>query len=161
MQTPPHAAELARIAREADDLHERSRRMLVDAVRDGRASGMSQREIAAAIGRSQPEVSRLLRFQGRSPLGRAVAMNRAGILRRLRAAGAANPRVFGSVSRGDDGPESDVDLLVDFVAPPSLFELARLESELSHLVGAEVDVVPSASLRPNLRERALSEAVPL
>jgi predicted nucleotidyltransferase len=148
-------------ARRADAMRDESRRMLVESVRAGHAAGLSQRQIADAIGRSQPEVSRLLRFHGRTALARALEHRRRDVLARLTRAGAHDVRVFGSVSRGDDGPGSDVDLLVDFTVPPSLFELAELEADLSNIVGADVDVVPARTLRANLAPKALAEAVPL
>ncbi|MCX7523437.1 nucleotidyltransferase family protein [Microbacterium sp. STN6] len=147
--------------RAADELHERSRFLLVQAVRKGAAAGLSQREIADAVGRSQPEVSRLLRFHGTSELGRRVARNRKSILKRASAHGVRNVRIFGSVARGVDGPQSDIDFLVDVPAGTSLFSLARLENELAELLGRDVDVVPAGTLRYNLSERVLTEAVPL
>ena len=148
-------------ARAADKLHERSRKVLVESVRAGAAAGLSQRQIAEAIGRSQPEVSRLLRFRGVTELGRRVERNRAVLLKLLSAHGARNVRVFGSVSRGEDTLGSDVDLLVDFREPLSLFALVRLESSAAELLGASVDIVPASGLRANIAERALAEAVPL
>jgi hypothetical protein len=154
-------ARLRDESRVADELHERSRTMLVRAAREGAAAGLSQRQISEAIGRSQPEVSRLLRFHGRTPLARAVERNRAAILRAATMAGMRNVRVFGSVSRGEDTPSSDLDLLVDVVGDVGLFDLSRLESTISKMVNAKVDVVPAAGLRPNLSEKVLAEAVPL
>jgi predicted nucleotidyltransferase len=148
-------------SRAADELHERSRRLLVEAARAGAAAGLTQRQISEAIGRSQPEVSRLLRFHGQTQLARALERNRAAILKTVTAAGASNVRVFGSVSRGDDGPESDIDLLVDLPSDITLIGLSRLELEISKLVGAKVDLVPAGGLRPNIRDKALAEAVPL
>ena len=148
-------------AREADELHERSRKMLVDSVRFGAAAGLTQRQISEAIGRSQPEVSRLLRFHGHTPLGRLLASKRRPLLKLLASAGGKNVRVFGSVSRGEDKPGSDVDLLIDFIAPISLFSLSRLEVAAASIVGASVDVVPSSSLRLNLAETVRAEAVAL
>jgi len=84
------------------------------------------------------------------------------VIAAIRDAGGRNPRVFGSVARGEDSAESDIDLLVDF--PPGsigLFELARLEEELSRILDAVVDVVPATSLRSNIRATALAEAAPL
>lgn len=75
--------------------------------------------------------------------------------------GARNLRVFGSVARGDDGPTSDVDLLVDLDDGVSLIGLAGLQNELSDLLGASVDVVPASMLKPRLRDRVLNEAVPI
>ena len=148
-------------AQAADELHERSRSLLVDAVRSGVAAGLTQREIAGAINRSQPEVSRLLRFQGRSGRGRTLARNRSKIIALAAARGAANLRVFGSVALGTDTAESDIDLIADIAPGTGLFTLARLEHELSELLGAEVDVVPAKGLREHLAERVLNEAVPL
>jgi predicted nucleotidyltransferase len=122
---------------------------------------LSQREIAAAIGRSQPEVSRLLHFRGASEAGRQLARNRKKILELAADRGISNIRVFGSVARGTDGPDSDVDLLVDLAAGTGLFSLARLENDLAELLQTRVDVVPARSLREHLAEQVLSEAVPL
>jgi predicted nucleotidyltransferase len=135
--------------------------LLVSAARAGASAGLTQREISVAIGRSQPEVSRLLRFRGRTSLGRAVEFNRSAIIRAAAAAGAKNVRVFGSVGRSEDTEQSDIDLLVDISEDATLFGLSRLESQLSELLGANVDVVSANSLRTNLRDRVLSEAVPL
>lgn len=155
------ASRLSKQARAADELHERSRAMLVGAARAGAAAGLTQREISEAIGRSQPEVSRLLRFHGRSRLGRALELNRATVLRAAADAGATNVRVFGSVSRAEDTAESDIDLLVDLSEQTTLFGLGRLETALSDLLGAKVDIVPADGLKANLRDRVLSEAIPL
>lgn len=152
---------LNREAHTADELHERSRSLLVNAVRAGAAAGLSQRQIASAIGRSQPEVSRLLRFRGTSELGRRVAINRRKIIDLAATHGIRNVRVFGSVAQGTDGPESDLDLLVDLTPGTSLFTLARLEDELAELLGTRVDVVPARNLREHLADRVLSEAIPL
>jgi predicted nucleotidyltransferase len=148
-------------AREADELHERSRRILVDTARAAAAAGMTQREILQVIGRSQPEVSRLLRFHGRSPLGRLLENNRPAVLRKLSAAGARNPRVFGSVSRGEDWPESDIDIMVDFTKPIGLFELAHLELELAELLGAPVELTIAKSFRPYIASRSFADAIQL
>lgn len=148
-------------ARAADELHERSRSLLVNAVRTGAAAGLSQREISSAIGRSQPEVSRLLRFRGTSELGRRVTFNRKRIIDLAAAYGIHNIRVFGSVALGTDGPKSDLDLLVDLIPGTSLFTLARLENDLAELLDTRVDVVPAQNLREHLADRVLSEAIPL
>lgn len=148
-------------ARAADELHQRSRTLLIDAVRAGAAAGLSQREIADAIGRSQPEVSRLLHFHGTSELGRRLARNRGKVIGLATAHGARNVRVFGSVARGSDGPGSDIDLLVDLAPDTSLFTLTRLENDLAELLGTKVDVVPAENLREHFAGQALNEAVPL
>jgi len=75
--------------------------------------------------------------------------------------GASNIRVFGSVARGEDGPGSDVDLLIDLAPGRGLFTLGALERELSQVLGSPVDVAPSDSLRPKLKVEAEAEAIPL
>lgn len=75
--------------------------------------------------------------------------------------GARDLRVFGSVARGDDGPTSDVDLLVDLDEGVSLVALAGLQRELTELLGVSVDVVPASMLKPRLRDRVLTQAVPV
>lgn len=69
--------------------------------------------------------------------------------------------VFGSSVRGDARPDSDIDILVDFVTPPSLFRLVALEGELSALLGRPVDLVPKRALKPRIAGRVLAEAVPV
>lgn len=152
---------LASQAREADELHARSRAILVNAARAGSAAGLSQREIGSAIGRSQPEVSRLLRFQGTTPRGRLLARKRQQVLRIIREYGGRNPRIFGSVAAGADTQGSDIDLLIDFDRAIGLFELARLERKLQDILGCPVDAVSASSLRPNVRARVQREAMPL
>ncbi len=67
-------------------------------------------------------------------------------------------RVFGSVSRGDDTPESDVDLLVEFARPKSLLALVGLEQEFEAALGRKVDLLTPAAISPYLRDRILAEA---
>ena len=91
----------------------------------------------------------------------AVDQNAARLRRKLGALGARNIRLFGSVARGDDGPDSDVDLLVDVAPRVGLFALGRMRAEAERILGAAVDVVPANSLKPDVAERALAEAIPL
>lgn len=55
--------------------------------------------------------------------------------------------VFGSVARGDDGEESDIDFLVEFEKDSSLFDLLHLQDELESMLGCSVDVVPAGGLK--------------
>jgi predicted nucleotidyltransferase len=67
--------------------------------------------------------------------------------------------VFGSVARGEAGPESDVDLLVDFAPESSLFDLLRLTDELEQILGRPVDVVAEGGLKPrdeHIRREAIA-----
>lgn len=75
--------------------------------------------------------------------------------------GATNPRLFGSVARGDAGENSDLDLLVD-LAPGGgneLLRVAGLAEELSELLGVRVDVVATTLLRDEVSATALADAV--
>ena len=71
--------------------------------------------------------------------------------------GARNLRVFGSVARGTNRPDSDVDFLVDFEPGRTLFDLIGLRLDLSELLGASADVTTPDSLR-YIRESVLAEA---
>ena len=74
---------------------------------------------------------------------------------------AANPRVFGSVARGEDVDGSDLDLLVDALPETTLFDLGGLHHELEDLLGVKVDVVTSRGMRPRIHRSVMAEAVPL
>lgn len=153
--------ELERETRAADEAARRARARLVSAVRSAYASGMSQREIAAHSGRSQAEVNRLLRFHGTSPRARRLRERRGGLVELLSGAGMTNARVFGSVATGRDHEGSDVDLLVTATEPMGLLALSRVELEASELLGLPVDLLLDNSIRPDLRDRILAEAVAL
>jgi predicted nucleotidyltransferase len=71
--------------------------------------------------------------------------------------GASNLRVFGSVARGTNRPDSDVDFLVEFEPGRTLFDLIGLRLDLTELLGANADVTTPDSLR-YIRETVLSEA---
>ena len=75
--------------------------------------------------------------------------------------GARNLHVFGSVARGEEGTDSDVDLLVEFEPGRGLLSHAALIRELEQLLGCRVDVVSHNGLKSRLRSRVLEEAVPL
>jgi len=72
-----------------------------------------------------------------------------------------NVRVFGSVARGENRPDSDIDFLVNLEAGRSLLDLARLLRELNNLLGYPVDVITEAGLRPRIKPQVLKEARPL
>lgn len=148
-------------AKSADKLHLESRALLTRAVRTGAAGGLTQREIAAAVGRSQPEVSRLLRFHGNTERARALVACRQTVLEVIREYRGRNPQVFGSVALGRDTDDSDIDLLVEFDSSPSLMCLARLERALSGSVGYPVEVTPAGNLPTHMRKRINQEAIPL
>lgn len=67
--------------------------------------------------------------------------------------------VFGSVARGEERPESDIDFLVEFEPGSSLFDLMDLEAELAALLGVSVDVVSVGGLKDrdrHIRDEAVA-----
>ena len=95
-----------------------------------------------------------------SRLGALVIRHRDQIIEAAARHGASNVRVFGSVARGDASEQSDVDLLVDFDAGSSLFDLLHLTEELEQLLGRPVDVVSTGGLKQR-DHRLLAEAIDL
>ena len=154
-------------------------------------AGLTQAELARRAGTSQAAVARyeggaaspavstlerLLRAAGAelrleavaspaadlsSPRAAKLRRHRHQILRLCRSAGASHVRVFGSVARGDDDPDSDVDLLVDYDLSRGLLPIVDLVASLTALLDERVDVAPVALLKPAIASRALAEAVPL
>jgi len=90
-----------------------------------------------------------------------VRQKRNEILRIAERHGAYNVRVFGSVARGEAGPDSDVDLLIDAGEKVSSWFPAGLILDLEDLLGRRVDVVEEVALRPELRSYILRDAKPL
>jgi predicted nucleotidyltransferase len=79
----------------------------------------------------------------------------------LKATGVVRLGVFGSVARGDNSADSDLDIVVDFdeATSVSLLDLVRLENRLSDLLGVHVDLVQSKSLKTRVRRNVEREAV--
>ena len=75
--------------------------------------------------------------------------------------GAYNVRLFGAVARGEAGPESNVDILVDAGPETSSWFAAGLIIDLEELMGREVDVVTEGALHWYIKDQVLREAVPL
>ena len=137
------------------------------------AVGMPQAELARAANVPQPnlfayengrrtagpEVLERLRDALRVRPSSRIARHRESLLHLVAQHRAANPRLFGSIARGEDGLDSDVDLLVDFDRDASLFDEIALRLDLTELLGTRVDVVGSDSLRSAFGERVLAEAV--
>lgn len=74
-----------------------------------------------------------------------------------RAHGTRRVSLFGSFGRGDAGPDSDVDLIVDFAGPTGLLALVRLERELVDVLGRRVDLLTEEAISPHLRDSILRE----
>ncbi|WP_414642350.1 nucleotidyltransferase family protein [Bradyrhizobium sp.] len=71
------------------------------------------------------------------------------------------PKVFGSVARGDDTEKSDLDILVE--APPgtTFYDLARIELELEEVLGCKVEVLTKSSLAPDVMENVEADLAPV
>lgn len=93
--------------------------------------------------------------------GELIHEKRAEILHIAASHGAHSVRLFGSVARGEERPDSDVDFLVELEDGRSLFDLGELVMDLQDLLGRSVDVVEPAGLYWFIRERVLNEAVPI
>jgi predicted nucleotidyltransferase len=92
-------------------------------------------------------------------VGRRVRRRRHDLVSAAAAHGARNLRVFGSVARGQDRADSDVDLLADLPPGLSLFGLGRLQADLEAILGTRVDLVPAQDLKPSVRARVEHELV--
>ncbi len=90
-----------------------------------------------------------------------LAAERDRILAIAAASGARQVRVFGSALKGQDRPDSDLDLLVDLPAGTSLLRIVGLQLALQDALGVKVDLCTERELDPALRDRILAEARPL
>lgn len=95
------------------------------------------------------------------PVGRRVRRSRKRLLRIAAAHGLTGLRVFGSVARGEDRPDSDLDLLADLPAGMSLFQIGRATEALETAFGSPIDLVPADSLKPDVARRISSDLVAL
>ncbi len=79
----------------------------------------------------------------------------------LRAAGIVHLRLFGSIARGEKSQQSDIDLLADFDKSRrlTLVTVGRLQSHLTELLGAEVDLSSEEWMKGPVRTKAMREAV--
>jgi uncharacterized protein len=88
-------------------------------------------------------------------------MNLEPVMNRLRVACQANDiamlGIFGSVARGEDAPNSDVDLLVRLNKPVGFVEFIRLEDTFKEIFGRNVDLATESSLHPLIRNNVLAD----
>lgn len=125
--------------------------MLVDLVR---ATGM---QLAVQV---EPVPGHALdRLTG--PLGRRVRERREEIVRVAAEHGAENLRIFGSVARGEERADSDVDLLAALRPGTSVYDLAGASLALEDLLGAAVDLIPEEGLKPDVRQTITPELIAL
>ncbi len=95
------------------------------------------------------------------PLGALVRRRQNELLEVAARHGLTNVRVFGSVARGEDGPDSDVDLLVDFPTGIGLLGLGRAIRDLEEVLQVRVDLIPASDLKPGVRDMVEAEALAL
>jgi len=155
-----------------------------------RKAGLSQAELARRAGVTQsvvsayesaarqpslPMLDRLVSATGlelqlqvrhrssplKGPIGARLWARRKKVKQLAAGHGLSNLRVFGSVARGEETEESDLDLLVDVTPGVGLIGLARAQHELEELLGARVDLVPASDLKPGVAVSVLAEAMPL
>jgi predicted nucleotidyltransferase len=91
----------------------------------------------------------------------ALRLHREEIRRIVESKRASNPRVFGSVLRGDDTELSDLDILVDPTPETSIFDIGEIRYQLRTLLGVPVDVLTPRALHARLRNQVVSGAVPV
>lgn len=114
-------------------------------------------ELAVTVRARRDETRRLT-----GPIGRIVRQKRRELLTTAASHGARHLTVFGSVARGEDHPDSDVDLLADLPPTLGLLGLGRLREDLEQILGGvRVDLIPRQDLKPDVRDRVEHEAVPL
>ncbi|MEP6694516.1 MAG: nucleotidyltransferase family protein [Chloroflexota bacterium] len=75
--------------------------------------------------------------------------------------GVRNLRVFGSVARGNETPESDIDLLVELEPGRTLVDLIGFQQEAEKILGVGVDAATPRTMKTRVRARALREALPV
>ena len=137
------------------------------------AAGMTQEDVARYANVAAPNVAAY--ETGKRPMSRpmyerlvratrrpsaVLAEHADEVKARLAQAHAVNVRVFGSVARGQDTPDSDIDLLFDVEDGASAFEIGAAHEDLTNLLGCKVDLV-SARAVPMRKRWIFDEAVPL
>ncbi len=155
-------------------------------------AGLTQTQLATRAGTSQPAVARyeagvafpstatlirLLKAGGfelevrlktshastlDTDRARKLRANREKIMKLAQSAGISNIRIFGSVARGEDTRDSDIDLLVNYQpGMDGAIPLIRFKADVEKLLGERVDVSPESVLKKSILESALLEAIPL
>jgi len=90
-----------------------------------------------------------------------LPQHRETIRRLVLQAGMANPRVFGSVVRGEDREDSDLDILVDPAPHASLLAMEKLQAQLEKVTGVKIDLRTPEEINLRFRGKVLTEAAAL
>jgi hypothetical protein len=90
-----------------------------------------------------------------------LPLHRETIRQLVAEAGMTNPRVFGSVVRGEDEDGSDLDILVDPAPKTSLLDVAGLQIRIEKVLGIRIDLLTPKGLPPKFRDKVLNEAQPV
>lgn len=90
-----------------------------------------------------------------------LKLHRSAILKVVANHCTCNSRVFGSMRRGEDQDESDLDLLVDPLPGVTLFDLGAIQVELEEMLGVSVDVLTPGDLPARFRETIIREVIPV
>lgn len=91
----------------------------------------------------------------------ARRLHRTAVLRVVASHRVCNARVFGSVARGKDSDESDLDLLVDPTSETTLFDIGAIRRELREILGLKVDVLTPRALPETILASVLAESRPI
>jgi len=95
------------------------------------------------------------------PLNTLITKNRNAIKEIAQRYNATNLRIFGSMARGDAGPDSDVDILADLDTNTSLLDRIALSQEIEDLLGRKIDLVTPDKLHRIIKDKIINEAVSL
>jgi len=92
-------------------------------------------------------------------ISQSLAEKREEILKVAASLGARNLKVFGSFARGEERPDSDIDLLVEMAPDRSLLDIIAIKNALEDITHRKVDVVTEKALSPHIRDKILEDAV--
>ena len=79
----------------------------------------------------------------------------------LKAAGARKAALFGSYARGEETPESDIDIIVEMPSGTSLFDVGGLQYDLQEALGKKVDLSQYVALKPLIKPYIMKDLIPI
>ena len=124
-------------------------------------SEIARRILSDAVSRCGDDPPRVTQQRMTGPLGRRLRCRRRDVLEAAAEHGITNVRVFGSVARGTERPDSDVDLLVDLPPEIGLLGLGRAREDLEQIINAHVDLIPASGLKPEVVQAVIADLIPL